>query len=132
MQFKRDFIIIILGTISFILFKGYWLDGGKNYLLAIKGLIYFSASLIATMKYLNVEFKLKEYFTPTLIILLSGYFSLLFFPDKELWVRYGQIVKIIDQDDAYTISLFIITFLTIYLSYPKKDKKISIFVVLAF
>lgn len=126
--YTRDLTIIILGTISYILFQGYWLDGGNNYLLTMKGLIFFTGSLALTMRYLSCEFRLSSYLFPITLILISGFLSLNFFPDDELWVRYGQVIKIIDQEDAYTISLFAITLLAVYLIYPKtvKNKKIYI------
>lgn len=122
-NYVRDLMIIFIGTFSFFIFKGYWLDGGKNYILTMKGLVYFTATLLITVKYLQQELKFKDYLVPIVLILFSGYVSLMFFPKEELWVRYGQIVKILDQEDAYTISLFAITYLLVYLFYPEKNKK---------
>lgn len=122
-NYVRDLIIICIGTISFIIFKGYWLDNGRNYLITMKGLIYFSATLTITLKYLQQELNPKNYLVPITLILFSGYLSLMFFPREELWIRYGQIVKILDQEDAYTISLFAITYLLVYLFYPEKTRK---------
>lgn len=135
--FIRDISIIIIGTISYVLFEGYWLDGGKNYILTIKGLVYFCGALFLTIKYLNFEFSLKDYLLPISLILFNGLFSLQFFPTQEIWVRYGQRIKILDQEDAYTISLFIITLLIIYVSFSniKNNKKIyytTIFFLIAF
>lgn len=115
--------IYIIGTISFLIFKGYWIDNGNRFLIVSKGWVYSLATIIFSFKYLKKNINLIY---PFAIILLNGMFSTFFVPINDIWVRYGNRAIIIDQEDAYTVSNLLITFLIIKCLYIKdkntKDK----------
>ncbi len=137
MNLKRFFIIIkdkfiaahiiralgiyILGTFAFIIFNGYWLDNGNRFLIVSKGWVYSLATLIFTYKYLNKNINLLYPFS---IILINGMISTQIVPITEIWIRYGHRVTILDQEDAYTISNFVVIFLTIKCLYLKENNKL--------
>lgn len=108
LSFTRDIVIYIISTISFLLVAGYWLDGGSNFLSASKGFVYSLATLILTFKYMKKSIPLL---IPFAIILVNGFLSTLAIDNSLLWVRYGHVVSIIDQEDAYSISIFLIAIL---------------------
>lgn len=124
--FKREFVLIFIGIISYFVTKGYFLDGGKNFIIALKGIVYFFGAFLFAKKYFILELKEINYIKVFGIILISGLVSLLFFDKYFLWVRYGNVIKIIDQEDAYTISLLIITFYYIKFRFYKNIKDLIV------
>lgn len=112
--------IYIIGTISFLIFKGYWMDNGNDFLMNSKGWVYSLATLIFTYKYMNKNINL---IWPFAIILLNGWISTIIVPISDMWIRYGHRTIIIDQEDAYTISNCIITLLMINCLYIKGNIK---------
>lgn len=108
---KREIICFFIGVAAFLINKGYFLDNGHVFIITCKGIVYFFGGLIITKKYINKSLDELNYFFIIIIILISGWVSLAFFNSGELWERYGQIVKIIDQEDATTISIILINYL---------------------
>ena len=113
--------LYIIGVVSFFWFSGYWMDNGNRFLTISKGWVYSIATLIFTFKYMNKSINLLY---PFAIILLNGMISSFFVPLNQIWVRYGNRVVIIDQEDATTISNFVITFLIIKCLYVKDKNKL--------
>lgn len=106
----REFIFIFIGILSFFINKGYLLDNGSRFLIEIKGILYFFTTIILTLKYMKRSIKEVNYIQIFIIIILSGFVSTLLFDEKYLWIRYGMRIKIIDQEDAYTVSMFLILY----------------------
>lgn len=119
-QMLRCAGIYIIGTISFFILKGYWMDSGNNFLITSKGWIYSLATLIFTYKYMNKNINL---IWPFAIILLNGWISTMIVPTSDIWIRYGHRTIILDQEDAYTISNCIITLLMVNCLYIKENVK---------
>lgn len=127
--FKREVFLIVVGIISYFATSGYFLDGGKNFIICMKGIIYFFGAFLFAKKYFVEDIEEVNYIKIFGIILVFGFASLLFFNRQYLWVRYGNTVKIIDQEDAYTISLLIITFYYIKFRVNKQLKDLFLFLL---
>lgn len=121
----REFIFILIGITSFFINKGYTIDSSK-FFIECKGIIYFFVIITLTLKYLKRSIKDVDYMRMFTFILATGFISTLVFNNYYLWVRYGQVVKIIDQEDAYTISMICIYY---YLFKSLKHKKIKYFLL---
>ncbi len=117
----RDLGLYIIGTISFLILKGYFMDNGNRFFITSKGWVYSLATLTFSFRYLGKSVNLIY---PFAIILINGMITTFFVPINDIWERYGNRVIIIDQEDAYTISNLLITFLMIKCLYIKeKDTK---------
>lgn len=116
----RDVVIYIIGMFSFFWMSGYWMDSGRTFLIISKSWIYILAVIVVTFKYMKKTINIVY---PIAIILINGWISTLFVPTGYLWIRYHHRVSIIDQEDAYTLSIFIIMFCFIKCFYVK-DKNI--------
>lgn len=126
----RDFGIYLIGGLSFLIFKGYWIDSGNKFFIVTKGIVYALAALIISMKYLTKSVNL---IIPFCIILFGDFLSSVVIPVSDIWIRYGHSVLIIDQEDAYSISILLISFLLIkcfYLKDNEKNKRIISYIML--
>lgn len=130
--FIKDISIYVIGLLMYFFNEGYWMDSGSSFLSQTKGWVYSIGIIIFTFKYLKKNFNL---FVPFAIILLNGFVSTILINAESLWVRYGHVVTIIDQEDAYTISIYIIIYLMIK-TFNIKNGEFKIkprwFIILAF
>lgn len=129
--YTREVILVLIAIISFIVNQGYFLDSGKRFFIECKGIIYLFTTIILTIKFINRDVKDVDYFKIITIILLSGSISLLFFDKYYLWSRYGMTIKIIDQEDAYTISMIAIYYYLYKYIRLKSKKDLCLFIILA-
>ncbi|MCX7871516.1 MAG: hypothetical protein N2485_08150 [bacterium] len=127
--FKKEFLLYLISSISFIINKGYFLDNGLRFLTLSKGVLYFSVSYYFFKK--NQYFN-KNHIKYFFIILISGYISLAFFNIDDIWIRYGNRVTIIDQEDAYSISNFLILYYLVNYLEKKEFKDIVLFLLVLF
>lgn len=127
--FAREIIFIVIGVVSFFINSGYQINGFGRFTIELKSVLYFFASMMITIKYMNRSIEEVNYMKIITLILVSGFVSLLFFDDYYLWIRYGQVVKIIDQEDAGTISIIAIYYFLF--RYLKNRNKMDIIIFLA-
>lgn len=127
--YSREIIIVIFGVISFVINKGYAIDSGSRFLIECKSILYFFTFCSIFYKHFNYELKEINYIHIFTVILISGLISLLCFDKQFLWERYGSFVKIIDQEDASTISIYVILVLFFDFSICKKLKYGILFLV---
>lgn len=119
--YLREFIFIAIGFSSFLINKGYSIDSSRFFIEA-KGIIYFFVTLLITIKYIKKDIDKVNYMKIFLLILCTSFLSTLIFDKYYLWIRYGNVIKIIDQEDAYTISLICIYY---YMFKYFKNKKVK-------
>lgn len=122
----RDVAVYIISTVAYVFNKGYWLDGGRSFFAYSKGWMYSIViiTLVATYCVSQIDFTI-----PFFIILINGWLSTLSFSIHDITVRYGNKAAIIDQEDAISISVFLIIYLLMKVIYCSKNRKRNIIIL---
>lgn len=128
--FIRDIIYICLGSLSFFVTKGYFLDGGRTYLITIRSFLFYWITYFIVR---SIEMKNKKInFLKIFQFLIVGSFVLSFFFRREdVWIRFGNKIMLLSQEwgSYYTICLLIYYILELINKFTIKKLLISFFFV---
>ena len=110
--FVGDILMFVLGTVSYLIFQSYRIDGFSHFIICVKVLFYaFSILIMAS----NVMKHRINIIYPMFIILFFGFLGIrLTDPQVGIKIRYGIFSVVSDQEDMCTLSLFIVIYLSIY------------------
>lgn len=128
--FIRDIIYICLGSLSFFLTRGYFLDKGQAYFITIRSFLFYWITYFIVR---SIEMKKKKInFLKIFHFLIIGSFILSFFFRREdVWIRFGNKIMLLSQEWGayYTIYLLMYYILKLINKFTIKKLLISIFLI---
>ncbi len=128
--FIRDILYICLGSVSFFLTRGYFLDGGRTYLITIRSFLFCWITYFIVR---SIEMKKKKInFLKIFQFLIIGSFILSFFFRREdVWIRFGNKIMLLSQEWGLYYSIYLLIYFVLKLINKVTIKKllISIFLI---